>query len=426
MPGALLPGTTATFSVTASTAGKLDAWIDFDGDGIFEPSERIATGLSLIEGINTISVSVPPTARLGTTYARFRVSTSGGLEPSGLAVDGEVEDYRVEIVGQNTAMLVPDPQNPGSQMLVVVGTNSRDRLRIDPAGSNLTVKSGSKVLGTFPTATVGRILVYGLNGNDTIQINSVLSIPTELRGGLGDDRLYGGAAADQLFGEGGNDRLYGGAGNDQLFAGAGNDRLFGDDGNDKLYGHAGDDSLKGGNGNDELSGGLGNDKLYGENGNDLLMGGDGNDMARGGDGNDKLYGNNGDDKLYGDAGSDLILGGNGNDSLYGGKGRNLLIGGLGADLLRGDRDDDILIGGTTSYDNNEPALLGILNEWTTATPFLTRINNLRTLLNSSTVYSDGVLDLVYGSLGQDWMLDFELLDEFRDFNSSSTSGDAKN
>jgi hypothetical protein len=426
MPGALLPGTTATFTITASAAGKLDAWIDFDGDGIFEPSERIANSLNLTEGKNTISVSVPTTARLGSSYARFRVSTSGGLEPSGLAMDGEVEDYRVEIAGQNAAMLVPDPLNPGSQMLVVVGTNSRDRLRIDPAGSSLTVTSGNKVIGTSPIAAVGRILVYGLDGNDTIQINSALSIPSELRGGTGDDRLYGGAAADQLFGEGGNDRLYGGAGDDQLFAGAGNDRLFGDDGNDKLYGHAGDDSLKGGNGDDELSGGLGNDKLYGENGNDLLTGGDGDDVARGGDGNDRLYGDNGNDKLYGDAGADIILGGNGNDSLYGGKGRNLLIGGLGVDRLRGDSSDDLLIGNRTAYDTNEQTLLGILNEWNAATPFLTRINNLRPLLNSSTVFSDGVRDTVYGSLGQDWMLDFELLDEFRDFNPSSTSGDAKN
>lgn len=426
MPGALIPGTTATFSITASAAGKLDAWIDFDGDGAFEPSERIATGLNLTAGNNTIAIPIPPTARLGSTYARFRVSTNGGLGPSGLAMDGEVEDYRVEIVGQNAALLVSDPQNPGSQMLVVVGTQSRDRLRIDPVGSSLTVKNGSQILGSFPMAAVGRILVYGLDGNDTIQVNSALTIPTELRGGLGNDTLYGGAGVDRLFGEAGNDKLYGGSGNDQLFAGSGDDRLFGDDGNDKLFGHAGNDILRGGNGNDCLSGGLDNDKLYGENGNDLLRGGDGDDEARGGEGDDRLYGDNGADKLYGDAGADIILGGNGNDFLYGGKGRNLMIGGMGADRLRGDNSDDLLIGGRTSYDTTEQTLLSILSQWNAPTPFLTRIDSLRTLLNSKTVHPDGVLDVVYGSLGQDWMLDFELLDEFRDFNSSSTSGDAKN
>ncbi len=37
---------------------------------------------------------------VGPTYARFRLSTAGGLAPSGFAADGEVEDYQVEIRAQ--------------------------------------------------------------------------------------------------------------------------------------------------------------------------------------------------------------------------------------------------------------------------------------------------------------------------------------
>jgi hypothetical protein len=33
----------------------------------------------------------------GLTYARFRLSTAGGLNPLGAAADGEVEDYQVNI-----------------------------------------------------------------------------------------------------------------------------------------------------------------------------------------------------------------------------------------------------------------------------------------------------------------------------------------
>jgi hypothetical protein len=41
---------------------------------------------------------VPLTAQAGTTYARFRFSSAGGLSFDGEALDGEVEDYQVTIV----------------------------------------------------------------------------------------------------------------------------------------------------------------------------------------------------------------------------------------------------------------------------------------------------------------------------------------
>jgi hypothetical protein len=41
---------------------------------------------------------VPPDTPLGCTYARFRLSTASGLSFTGLAADGEVEDYRLEVV----------------------------------------------------------------------------------------------------------------------------------------------------------------------------------------------------------------------------------------------------------------------------------------------------------------------------------------
>ncbi|HEX8203848.1 MAG TPA: GEVED domain-containing protein [Isosphaeraceae bacterium] len=41
--------------------------------------------------------AVPAGATLGVTYARFRLSTAGGLTPTGAAADGEVEDFRVTL-----------------------------------------------------------------------------------------------------------------------------------------------------------------------------------------------------------------------------------------------------------------------------------------------------------------------------------------
>jgi hypothetical protein len=74
----------------------LNAWLDFDGDGVLD---QIASDLVVPAGTGqiTIPVAVPATATLGTVYARFRISSQAGLGLTGLAPDGEVEDYAATI-----------------------------------------------------------------------------------------------------------------------------------------------------------------------------------------------------------------------------------------------------------------------------------------------------------------------------------------
>src|SRR5262249_44086015 len=82
-----------TANVTVSltnTAGiatpKLDAWIDFDGDGAFnDPRDRIAAGLALVSGANTVTVNVPCDAKTALSYGRFRLSSAGVSGPRGLS-----------------------------------------------------------------------------------------------------------------------------------------------------------------------------------------------------------------------------------------------------------------------------------------------------------------------------------------------------
>ncbi len=94
----IVAGTNATVDVVAGVlGGKLDAWIDFDADGAWSPGEQIFISQSVSAGINHLSFLVPQPAALGTTFARFRISTAGGLAPIGGATDGEVEDYMVEL-----------------------------------------------------------------------------------------------------------------------------------------------------------------------------------------------------------------------------------------------------------------------------------------------------------------------------------------
>jgi len=106
--GVTLPATLTSGDPAASVSvagglsgGMLDAWLDFDGNGAFDhPAEHLWGGAShaLVAGPNSLTFAVPVTAVPGPTYARFRLSNAGNLAPFGLAPDGEVEDYTVEIV----------------------------------------------------------------------------------------------------------------------------------------------------------------------------------------------------------------------------------------------------------------------------------------------------------------------------------------
>ncbi len=90
----------ATVSVVVSGgAGKLDAWIDFNGDGTWDdPSEQIFASQNVIAGTNNLTFNVPSDVINDTPFARFRLSTGGGLDATGSAADGEVEDYQVSIL----------------------------------------------------------------------------------------------------------------------------------------------------------------------------------------------------------------------------------------------------------------------------------------------------------------------------------------
>jgi len=97
-PAVMVPGTQATVTVTASAAGLLDAWIDFNDDGDWaDAGEQIFVSQPLVAGPNSLTFTVGAGTFTDQTYARFRFSTSGGLSYTGPADDGEVEDYTVAL-----------------------------------------------------------------------------------------------------------------------------------------------------------------------------------------------------------------------------------------------------------------------------------------------------------------------------------------
>ena len=100
----LIAGQAATITFTVSSfdgaGGSVEGYIDFDGDGSFTTtaSEQVVMA-SYGDGVHSITVPVPSTAVIGTTYARFRITRAGTvpLGVTGQAPDGEVEDYTVTI-----------------------------------------------------------------------------------------------------------------------------------------------------------------------------------------------------------------------------------------------------------------------------------------------------------------------------------------
>lgn len=98
--GPLVPGQSVTILVTASTAGYISGWIDYAADGSWAESGDQVLNASTVPGAGTYGygITVVPQAQVGPTHARFRFTTvQTPMSYTGLASDGEVEDYRLVI-----------------------------------------------------------------------------------------------------------------------------------------------------------------------------------------------------------------------------------------------------------------------------------------------------------------------------------------
>ena len=114
----LIPDREAKIRVTASNRGILDVWLDVDRNGHWTDSEQVIISQPLTRGANDLSFHVPAWALpdLNSTFSRFRFSSKGGLAPTGLAADGEVEDYAV-MIGER------DPQGPLEPLVEIAAAN---------------------------------------------------------------------------------------------------------------------------------------------------------------------------------------------------------------------------------------------------------------------------------------------------------------
>jgi len=97
----LYAGLDASIRVTTAGAGLLNAWIDANGNGNWDdPGEQVISDLPLTTGVHDLAFKVPPGPPGSSpvnSYMRFRYSSKSGLTVRGGALDGEVEDYAVDI-----------------------------------------------------------------------------------------------------------------------------------------------------------------------------------------------------------------------------------------------------------------------------------------------------------------------------------------
>lgn len=174
----LVAGTPATATVTAAGGGVLDAWVDFDGDGSWlGAGEQVFTSRPLAIGPNNLTFDVPPSAWLnGSVYTRCRLSAAGGLAPTGLAPDGEVEDYLVTITGvTDLSITVSD----GAATAVPGETISYTIVAGNAGPSN---QSGAHVAAPFPdsltctwTCAASAGAACGASGSGSIDDSAALA-----------------------------------------------------------------------------------------------------------------------------------------------------------------------------------------------------------------------------------------------------------
>lgn len=156
--------TTATVTVTGAN-GRLQGWIDWNGDGDFlDVGEQIATNVTDNGASDTnpatgtigIAIATPLTAILTQTFVRFRWSTTLDAPPSTLILpNGEVEDYAITSLGiaSLTAVKSSTIYNPlGTNPFATPGNDVLYTITIANTGSASTDANSVFLVDTLPNS----------------------------------------------------------------------------------------------------------------------------------------------------------------------------------------------------------------------------------------------------------------------------------
>jgi Ca2+-binding RTX toxin-like protein len=174
--------TRSSVAVVASEVGKLDAWIDFDHDGTWSPAEQVFASHDVAAGSNLLSFEIPVGTLPGTTHARFRISSAGGLLPTGPAPDGEVEDYTFTIRDGNAT----------DGVAVVVSRPNAGSIDVFTDGDEFVASTGDTDLLRVPRTVLKDVELLGTDGDDILNLRDLEAINSGIvrsDAGQGNDTL---------------------------------------------------------------------------------------------------------------------------------------------------------------------------------------------------------------------------------------------
>ncbi|PZO56551.1 MAG: hypothetical protein DCF15_08400 [Phormidesmis priestleyi] len=108
-------------NITATGSGTLHGWVDFDKNGTFSASEYASVAVTNGTPSGNLVWNSITAGAAGNTYARFRFTTDASINasrPSGIAGNGEVEDYRLAIASPPSAS---QPFTCDTSLYIVIG-----------------------------------------------------------------------------------------------------------------------------------------------------------------------------------------------------------------------------------------------------------------------------------------------------------------
>ncbi len=179
-------GQSIPITVVASDTGVLNAWLDFNINGSWaDAGEHFIPAMPVYPGANSFTLNVPAGVAPGLTYARFRFSSVRQLSYDGVAPDGEVEDYAIEIKEpQDGSIIVIKDATPkdNTQFLICLQLsgsffNMLCGFLQDPLNNKMTILNPSDVISiseaVIPGWSLQDITVTGdIDHGSTINVAS--------------------------------------------------------------------------------------------------------------------------------------------------------------------------------------------------------------------------------------------------------------